>query len=555
METDKPEIIQTGDGLNIYYKKTYFYPTFSPLKATEKKIELLKILPNTLVIVPSLGLGYGLDKLLAKLPENSHILCIEIDEQLFKLGISQNLPTYSPNISVIRTTDENILNELLEKIGIHNFRRVLSVPLNRGYSLYREKYNRLTNICRTIINNYWQNRITTIKMGGLWIRNILKNLQFFPSAYDLKDIYISSPIIIIGAGVSLEENVSFLQKNKDRAILITVDTALPVLGNLSITPDFIVTQDAQLTNLQDFIPSKPDLPSCVLADITTTSSIFRNINNTPVVFFKSDFEKLAIFNRMEEHGILPYSIPPLGSVGITALYLALKMTKSNFPIFTVGLDFSYKKNLSHARESTLYRILNLQCFKLKPIELLNFEHIITRPIIKSPNLISDSFTDLVLLNYKFQFNKLFETNRRIYILDQHYSWKDEIKKRIIDQKSAEKIISSYTYSKPRRNSLISSLNHPFSSKSIQEFLKNELKILEEDIYLITKYLNNTNTTKSTTDKFEFSKQLKSIDYAFFFFPDYHGTPLIQKSFLRRILMSAYYYREKIKNMIEIFFSN
>ncbi len=540
MENDKPEIVQTGGELNIYYKNTYFYPTLSPLKSAERKVELLKLSPNTLIFVPSLGLGYGLKKLLDKIPPNSHILCIEISEKLFKLGISQKLPIESPHITIIRTASEDILNDVLGKIGIHNFRRVVTINLNRGYLLYKEKYDYLIDTCRRIINNYWQNRITTIKMGGLWIRNMLSNLQFFPSAYDLRHIQLSSPVIIIGAGVSLEENIPFIKKNKGHATLVAVDTALPVLGNFSIIPDLIVTQDAQLTNLQDFIPSMPIPPSLLITDITTVPSILK-LTQTIIVLFKSEFEKLAIFQRMAKHGILPYSIPPLGSVGITAIYLAIKITKKNFPIFTVGLDFCYKKNRTHARGSTLHGILNFQSLKLKPIETLNFEHIITRPIIKPANITDDSFTDLVLYNYKFQFNKLLNENSRIYIVDQNYSWNDEIAKQTLDANTANSIISSY----PHQTTITKPLKQTFKSEKIENFLKKESNILKDTIKLITRYLN-TSTPGTTAVK----EQLKLIDYTFFFFPDYYGEPSPGKSFLKRIIISASYYRERIEKILK-----
>jgi hypothetical protein len=65
------------------------------------------------------------------------------------------------------------------------------------------------------------------------------------------------------------------------------------------------------------------------------------------LLFATPWTSLTIFSRMSRRGILPLTLPPLGSVGLTAVKLAL--TLGTGPVVSGGLDFSFTLDLYHAR--------------------------------------------------------------------------------------------------------------------------------------------------------------------------------------------------------------
>jgi hypothetical protein len=65
------------------------------------------------------------------------------------------------------------------------------------------------------------------------------------------------------------------------------------------------------------------------------------------LLFATPWTSLTIFSRMNGRGILPLTLPPLGSVGLTAVKLAL--TIGSGPVVSGGLDFSFTLDLYHAR--------------------------------------------------------------------------------------------------------------------------------------------------------------------------------------------------------------
>jgi hypothetical protein len=69
----------------------------------------------------------------------------------------------------------------------------------------------------------------------------------------------------------------------------------------------------------------------------------------PLWLFSTPWTSLHLLERLEQGGFLPLRLPPLGSVGLTAVSLALKVTGG--PVITGGIDFSFTLDSYHARSS------------------------------------------------------------------------------------------------------------------------------------------------------------------------------------------------------------
>ena len=75
-EEDKPCLVETRQGLSVLYKNRYLYSKYNPAVGIERLVESLEIREATLVLCFSPVLGYGLQQLAAKMPQNAFMLFI-----------------------------------------------------------------------------------------------------------------------------------------------------------------------------------------------------------------------------------------------------------------------------------------------------------------------------------------------------------------------------------------------------------------------------------------------------------------------------------------------
>lgn len=70
------------------------------------------------------------------------------------------------------------------------------------------------------------------------LKNFVEKIQL-PLLDTIKDVYLGKTAVITSAGPSLYDNIEDLKKNRDKITIISVGTALRVLTENGITPDFV----------------------------------------------------------------------------------------------------------------------------------------------------------------------------------------------------------------------------------------------------------------------------------------------------------------------------
>jgi hypothetical protein len=399
MTEAEPSLVDTGRGFTIFYRGKTLYSPRDPRGSAVRRVERLELQPRSLVFIPSLGLGYGLAELLEKLPDSCHILCIEADERLFKLGITQAQPLpESSRLTVIRTARPDQAAAVVRQLGPWRFRRVVQLHLSGGYQFHRRTYRLLLEAVEEEIRLFWQNKLTLVAMAELWLKNLFTNLRYLPSAGDIADLATSLPILVCGAGPSLEGSLDWIERIREEVILLSVDTAVPVLAAAALLPDWVFTLDAQLYTLQDFLPCR-DPRITLLCDLTSNPQSLRLFPR--LFFFSTRFHPLSLFDRLESASLLPSPLPPRGSVGVSAVEAALSITTG--PVLFTGLDFSYPRNQTHAR-GTPFHLATLQnCTRLQPCGMKAFETLLARPRLWLQGKGGQRLlTDLVLRSYARQ---------------------------------------------------------------------------------------------------------------------------------------------------------
>ena len=293
-------------------------------------------------MVVSPCLCYGLDKLATRLPESSAIYGVELEPSLLSYAqiYFSKLELDPKRFRLGSSTTPEII--LTEAAILGNFRRVRELRLSGGRELNPSGYEHL--IETITINNRiaWRNRMTLVRLGRLWVKNVITNLATLPWEHVVPEVTATRPIVLCGAGPSLNNALGWIKKHARQLTIIAVDTAAGTLVQAGITPDQLVCLEAQAHNLPDFTPLAR-LRLNLVADITAHPASFR-IMNGPKKLVLSQWMTSRFLDRLLASGLPFTPVPPLGSVGVLAARMAVRQRQV---LFVTGLDFSFVQGMTH----------------------------------------------------------------------------------------------------------------------------------------------------------------------------------------------------------------
>jgi hypothetical protein len=394
--SDRGPALSRAPGGQLHHGGVLLYPSGDPAAAARARALSAPLAEGTLVYVPSVGLGLGLADLLARLPEECAVLCVETDPALMRRAEACGLPA-DPRLVVVQTADPDEAARAARALGIGRFRRVAEVPLSAGYRLDPARYADLRRTIEAVVRTHWQDAATLISMGSMWVRNLFDNLAALPGAGDFSSLTARAPVVVAGAGPSLEESLPVLKDARGSYLLAAADTALPRLAEESLEPDLVVALEAQVANIQDFIPHRGGgaLLACELSAHPATARLFPG----RCFFFASRFAPLALFGRLEAAGLLPCPFPALGSVGVAAAHAGLRMTSGE--VFLTGLDFSFPGSRTHVRGTPHHLSALRATGRMHGVEQDSVRGLALRRTIRETGKTGSAvLTDLVLRSYR-----------------------------------------------------------------------------------------------------------------------------------------------------------
>ena len=352
-------------GFSISYGGKTLLSRIDPIAQAERLAAEIPIKEKTLYFCPSPLYGYGLSILFEKLKPNSAVLCVEADEKLFEVSrtaLGENTGTFS---LLKATTAEDLCAFVRKTYGERSFSRLEEVRLSGGWQLFPQLYTDLTQALRREIALDWGNAITLIHLGRLYARNLIRNLALLPESENISSLNITSPTLVLGAGPSLDSVLAELSAlwggnipapNERHFKIICVDTCLPALIERQIIPDLVVILESQHWNLKAFMNAR-GLKIDTAIDLSALHASCRILTGKRY-FFTTHWTNLALFKRLKDANLLPKVFPPLGSVGLNAVALALHAGGS--PVLTGGIDFSFSPDAYHSRSTPGYLALQLK---------------------------------------------------------------------------------------------------------------------------------------------------------------------------------------------------
>lgn len=346
---ERPALLETGKGASVVYRGRALYSRHDPSRNPVTSATTAIIPPETLVLCISPLLGYGLDILLEKLPADCLVLALEADEELMALSIASidERVRAHERFRYVRTASSERVIEYIDALALPPFRRCLRLDLSAGATLNADFYLETTRLVDDYISRYWKNHVTLMRLGRGFARDFFANLATVPTSRPLERGMANKPVLVAGAGPSLDDTLPFIKEHRDELFLLAVDTALGTLSLAGIRCDAVIVVESQFWierafagNLNSRIP--------VFADLTARPAAV-NACGGPVSFFLSEYAHTRFLDRFTATIPGVPVIPPLGSVGLAALYLARFIGDSDSSVLFTGLDFSFGKGLTHSR--------------------------------------------------------------------------------------------------------------------------------------------------------------------------------------------------------------
>ena len=529
LNPEEPCLVDSGQGFSVYYKDRFLYSKHSPKKNIQKAIELVSIPEESVVLAISPCLWYGLAELAKKTPESSFIIGLEADEKLFSLAqnkleeyLQQNPEHKTKILLATPETIEDVINKLPPQ------RKVINIEFSGGSFINKVLYTQIINYIQNYIASFWKNRVTLVKLGRLFNRNFFKNLKNIPAAKSipLHSKYLDRPIIVFGAGESTE---IFLKKADihllNKCIIIAVDAVFPVLQKYGLKVDFVTGVESQLAIEKAYIGVKYS-KSILLSDMAGRNEVIRHFSPNTLYFY-SEFDNSSFFSRFEKKDILPLKIPALGSVGLTATYLALMMrANENVNVYVCGLDFSFTLGKTHLRGAPAHVSRLISCSKIKKVENYEAAFKISSKKINGKN--GKMFTDAALSGYGFLFNHYFKNTKNLFDAGE-----EGIPLNI------EKIPVEHIYSAcknfPETKDFSKLIKSDSRSKTeiTEKFLDEERQSILRIKELLSKGENSSPPPHPSLNE-ELYNLLKTREYLYLHYPDGYKCDISNISFLKRV---------------------
>ncbi|MDR2795981.1 MAG: DUF115 domain-containing protein [Spirochaetaceae bacterium] len=352
---EQPRLEQARRGFTVYYRGKALLSRIDPLRQAERAVEAsLPLAAGTLYLLPSPLLGYGIPLIMRNLPSDSALLCVEADAALYNLSgdhINRLEAAKDDRFCFVRTENPAALAAFAgQSWGPRHFRRVKELRLTAGWQLNAGFYEAAIDLLRRAVATEWSNALTLTRLGRRYMRNAIRNLCLLAERPGVESLdFGGCPVLVLGAGPSLDGFLDGIERRPlpSNCRILCVDTALHPLKERNIKPDLVVALEAQHWNLRDFCGAGAwRIP--VAMDLSALPAVSGVLGGETYLFW-TRWTELSVFDRLAALKLLPAELPPLGSVGLSAVSLALRLGTG--PVFTAGIDFAFTLDKYHCRGS------------------------------------------------------------------------------------------------------------------------------------------------------------------------------------------------------------
>lgn len=195
---------------------------------------------------------------------------------------------------------------------------------------------------RHLLEDFFVTTSSMREQGSLLDSNfeVISKLNL-PECGELKDIFKDKAVVIVGAGPSVDSQLTSIKKCRDKITVFATGHITRKLVNEGIIPDAVIITDPQpLMYKQIDGVNLKNIPMILLS--TASSSIVEYYNGPIYVAYQSGYVHAEI--KAKEIGATLFETG--GSVTTTALDIAMRFGARK--IIFVGVDLAYTGGYSHA---------------------------------------------------------------------------------------------------------------------------------------------------------------------------------------------------------------
>lgn len=353
-------------------EKKYIHITspYDPIKQSKQIIDKLDFNRNRGVIfIIGIGLGYQIEEALERINDNTIIVVVEENMELFKEVLA--LKDFSKAIDEKKIffavgEGDNILEQLKGIMNYLAFHIVHNQIVN--FNIYNIKYgkflNKVVKYVRTYSDAYYFSLGNDLDDTLVGMKNRFDNMARYIKNPGLNDVidkygeeYKNKPAIIVASGPSLDKNIKELKNAVGKALILSCDGSVTALAKEGIVPDSMGSVERIYKTYEAFYKDK-DINSDI---VFTSPAVVRKeivdcFNNKFLSFFKAEnlacWIDDALFNRK---GTV------WSGASVSHMLYGLAHRLGCDPIILVGQDLAYSEDgVSHVDSAEVKESVDLK---------------------------------------------------------------------------------------------------------------------------------------------------------------------------------------------------
>jgi hypothetical protein len=358
-----PQLAATGSGFpTVYIDGKALHSRYNPPAEAEKYINSLHFRGGVrFFILLEPGLAYTVEPLRKRFPQAA-ILSLHVSDFFARSNTNANADggghaVWSPG------SGKPLLRFLEDHLPDTEAAAVAVVEWRPSRDAFGKSYLKLFSETVEYIKRVDANKRTIDNFGRRWFKNVFKNLGLLKKS--LRYHPFPAPLVIAGAGPSLEQTIPLLAERKKYSplFILAVSSAVPALRAAKLPPDLIITTDGgnwALLHLYEALRDQQENPPAFAAALTAAlPSQFAGLPWLPI----SDGSLWQ--NLLLRSTGLPFaSLPQRGTVTAAALDLAFQLCRGN--VYITGMDLGHRDILTHARPYSFDRLLSEGASRLTP---------------------------------------------------------------------------------------------------------------------------------------------------------------------------------------------
>lgn len=303
-----------------------------------------------LFVVYGIGLGYHIKELIKRATNESRIFIIETDEMI--------LNTYIRNKNIMEFNDKRVVllmgseEEIISDFNSHIFslsvmpliNNMSQITLPSYYVIYGEFLNRLNKrildlfrYALTSLGNDVEDTIIGMQHNFNNIIDLIKS----PSIELFKGKYKNKPVIIVGAGPSLDKNIEYLKEAEGKALIFATDAVISTLNKYNILPDAVFSIERRTKLYDAFYKNNfVDERIVFIGPPVVSDLIMKKLKNNKKLLCLKKGEKI---NEWINDSILNEN--RLIKMGMSCSHIAFGIAKylEADPIVFIGQDLAFSK--------------------------------------------------------------------------------------------------------------------------------------------------------------------------------------------------------------------